>query len=137
MPRSGYTENSASPPYYHQCHGSLPALINSTRRGSRPCAATLYGGGRPRLSTGGPYDAGATRSSLALVIDVLLHRRAVFQVLRNDPVEQFRSDFSVPYIVGVHHDYGAARADEKAIPSRLSDGIGPLVEPVVLESAGH
>src|SRR5882724_441786 len=70
--------------------------------------------------------------SLSLVIDVLLHRRAVLQVLRDNPVKQLRRDLSVPYIVRVHHDHGTSRADKKAITPRLSNGLSTFVETVVL-----
>jgi hypothetical protein len=62
--------------------------------------------------------------SLSVMIDMLPHRCAVLQVLRDDPVEQLRRDLSVPNIVRVDHDHRASRADEKAITPCLSDGIG-------------
>jgi hypothetical protein len=75
--------------------------------------------------------------SLSLVIDVLLYQRAVLQVLRDNPVKQFRRDLSVPHIVRGHHDHGTSRADKKAITPRLSNGLSTFVETVSLEPAGH
>src|SRR5919109_5514304 len=82
-------------------------------------------------------EGGCAPVPLSLVIDVLLHRLTVLQMLRDDAVEQLGGDFSVPHVVRVHHDDGAARADEKAITACLSDGIHALVETAILELAGH
>ena len=58
-------------------------------------------------------------------------------MIRDDPHDQLRSDISVPHEVRVNHEHGAAPAHEEAVTARLSDGIGAIVETVILEPAGH